>query len=344
MQPESKVEVTEAKPKSRIVAVLLGLVAPGLGLAYVGHALRGVVWAVVPLVPFLIFLLSAREVSPMSVLVALGASGLLGYLGAIVDVAVMPARKHRKASVPGMVAIAVAPILLSPVVAIMLRIFVVEAFKVPAGSMLPTMAVGDHMFVDKAVYRGRAPRRGEVMVFKYPEHPEQDFVKRAIAISGDKLEVRGGHPIINGWEVPSCLVGNYRYTDAYDRETAHEGDVFVEFLETSAYLAMFDNTAPVADYQGPYQAGPEETWVMGDNRNNSHDSRVWFGGQGGGVPRALVVGRARQIWLSPSSSHQGMDLASDPVAPSPELAAPLAACLARRPPLSATTPPQRASQ
>jgi signal peptidase I len=247
-------------------------------------------------------------------------------------------QRHRPTVIAAVIAFAVAPIVVAPLVAVALRVLVVEAFKVPSGAMIPTIAVGDHLFVDKAVYRGRMPRRGEVFVFEYPEHPEQDFVKRAIAIGGDKLEARNGHPVINGWEVPSCSVGSYHYTESFDG-SAHEGDLFVEFLEASAYLVLFDKSAPVTDYQGPYYARPGETWVMGDNRNNSHDSRVWFGGAGGGVPASHVKGRARLIWLSPSGSHQGADLAGDPVAPSPELAAPLADCLAKRPPLAKTTPP-----
>ena len=329
------------KPKSRIVAALLGLVAPGFGQVFVGHTLRGVVWAALPIVLFTLFMIVAHEPSTTTVFAALGGSAFLAYVGAIIDVAVMPVARHRPASTAAVVAFAVAPILLSPMVAMTLRVLVVEAFKVPSGAMIPTIAVGDHLFVDKAVYRGRAPRRGEVFVFQYPEHPDQDFVKRAIAVAGDKLEVREGHPILNGWEVPSCAVGPWSYHDEIEG-ASHAGELFVEFLEASAYLVFFDKGAPTSAYQGPYTAGPGETWVMGDNRNNSHDSRMWFGGTGGGVPAALVKGRARLVWLSPNAKHGGVDLAGDPIAPSPELAAPLATCLARRPPLASTTPPPAA--
>ena len=325
------------KPKSRVVAAVLGLVAPGLGHVFIGHTLRGAAWLVAPLVLFPVFMMLAHEPSTVTVFAAMGAIGFVAYMGSVVDAALIPVRKHRPTSVPAVIAFAVAPIVLAPMIAVAMRLFVVEAFKVPSGAMIPTIAVGDHLFVDKSV-RGRVPRRGEVFVFKYPEHPEQDFIKRAIAISGDKLEVRNGHPLLNGWEVPSCRVGSYRYTEAID-ESAHDGELFVEFLEASAYLVFFDNSAPVADVQGPYYARNDEVWVMGDNRNNSHDSRVWYGGAGGGVPASHVKGRARLIWLSPGASHQGVDLAVDPVAPSPELAAPLATCLAQRPSLAKTTPP-----
>jgi len=327
----------QEKPKSRVIAALLSLIAPGVGHAFVGRSLRGVVWFAAPLMLAVLSLAVAREPSIKAVFAILGASLFLGYSGAIIDVLVMPPHRHRQTSLPGVIAFVVAPLLLAPMAALTLRKLVVEAYKMPSGSMIPTLMVGDHLFVDKAVYRSRAPRRGEVFVFKYPEHPEQDFVKRAIAVSGDRLEVRGGHPIINGWVVPSCAIGTYRYTESGDR-SEHEGDLFMEFLEGSAYLVLFDPSAPQTDYQGPYHAGPGETWVMGDNRNNSHDSRVWFGGTGGGVPASHVKGHARLIWLSANEAHRGSDLAGDPVAPSPELAAPIAKCL-RNPPENTTPPP-----
>ena len=70
-----------------------------------------------------------------------------------------------------------------------------------------TLLVGDHIMADKLVLRSRKPKRGETVAFKFPERPEQDFVKRVIAVAGDKLETRSGHPWLNDWEVPHCLVG-----------------------------------------------------------------------------------------------------------------------------------------
>jgi signal peptidase I len=204
-------------------------------------------------------------------------------------------------------------ILVAIAVAMALRAFVVEAFKIPSGSMIPTLQVGDHIFVNKFTYgpavpwtRTRLwsrmpPGRGDVIVFSYPEHPDQDFIKRVIAIPGDRLEARGGHPSINGWEVPSCPVGPYAYTEAPDG-AKHEGEVFVEFLEDEAYLTLYDRGTLASEYQGPYFVPPNQVWVMGDNRNNSHDSRMWFGGQGGGVPFENIKGRALFIWLSVADS------------------------------------------
>ncbi len=249
-------------------------------------------------------------------------------------------------------------ILLAVAVALTLRAFVVEAFKIPSGSMIPTLQVGDHIFVNKFSYgpaipythsrlwTNMPPHRGDVMVFAYPEHPDQDFIKRVIAIPGDKLEVRGGHPVLNGWEVPHCDVGVYSYSDDGSLAPHHEGDLFVEFLEDEAYLTLYDRMGGFPDIQGPYTCGPNEAWVMGDNRNNSHDSRMWFGGQGGGVPFANIRGRALFVWLSVADGGIDWSRMGAPVMGRPRLPAAmkglepsLEKCLRERPPLDKTHPP-----
>ena len=254
-------------------------------------------------------------------------------------------------------------ILVAIAVAMALRAFVVEAFKIPSGSMIPTLQVGDHIFVNKFTY-GPAipythkrvwsrmpPERGDVIVFAYPEHPDQDFIKRVIAIPGDKLEARGGHPIINGWEVPSCYAGPYSYAEGQDG-SRHEGEIFVEFLEDEAFLTLYDRQSPQTDYQGPYYVKPGEVWVMGDNRNNSHDSRVWWGGQGGGVPFENIKGRALFVWLSVADSMDWSRIFA-PVMGRPPGKGPFGVlpatmkavepaidkCLRARPPLERTRPP-----
>jgi signal peptidase I len=210
-------------------------------------------------------------------------------------------------------------IVMAVVVALGLRTFVLEAFKIPSGSMIPTLMVGDHIFVNKfsygpaipytnaRVWTNMPPKRGDVIVFAYPEQMEQDFIKRVIVVPGDKLEARGGHPIINGWPVPSCLVGAWSYNDYESPITRHEGDLYVEYLGDESYLTFYDRASGVyAEYQGPFYAKKGEVWVMGDARNNSHDSRMWFGGKGGGVPYDNIRGRALFVWLSLSGN--GVDL------------------------------------
>jgi len=226
--------------------------------------------------------------------------------------------------------------------------------------MIPTLQVGDHIFVNKFTYGPAVPwthsrlwsrmppERGDVMVFAFPEHPEQDFIKRVIALPGDKLEAREGHPWINGWEIPHCLVGSYSYQDIDTPTGRHEGDLFVEFLEDEAYLTLYDKTTMGSPgYQGPFLVKPGEVWVMGDNRNNSHDSRMWWGGQGGGVPYENIRGRALFVWLSVSENGIDWSRLGAPVMGRPRLPASnrgleggLTKCLRERPPLSKTQPPR----
>jgi signal peptidase I len=237
-------------------------------------------------------------------------------------------------------------------IALALRAVVVEAFKIPSGSMLPTLQIDDHIFVNKFVYgptvpftRTRLfanlpPERGDVMVFEFPDtapgEEAQDFIKRVIAIEGDTLEVDNGHPIINGWQVPSCPVGKYPYSDR-DGPSSEFGDLFVEFLGDESYLTVYEESG-FSGRQGPYKVKKGEAWVLGDNRHNSHDSRAWFNREGGGVPYALIQGRAMSVWfpwnriLTPVMGHPQIPK-SKPAA----LTAAIEKCLQQRP--AVTEPP-----
>jgi signal peptidase I len=247
-------------------------------------------------------------------------------------------------------------------VALLLRAFVVEAFKIPSGSMLPTLQIQDHIFVNKFAYgptvpftkarlfERMPPKYGDVMVFEFPdpnpENARQDFIKRVIARPGDTLAVEAGHPIINGWRVPSCLVGNYEFQEG-DEHNTKRGELFVEFLGEYSYLTVFEDER-FDGRQGPYKVADGEVWVLGDNRNNSSDSRAWYGGRGGGVPFANIKGRALFVWMSFGSDGgitwdrllvNVMGRPRLPKEAADELDAGIEKCLASRPPISQTTPP-----
>jgi signal peptidase I len=160
-------------------------------------------------------------------------------------------------------------------IALFLRAFVVEAFKIPSGSMIPTLQVGDHIFVNKFIYgvrvpftnikfgmEYRKPRRGEVIVFIYPKEPDKDFIKRIVAVENDTVEVRDNQIFVNGVGVPRSHVdGDCNYGGVH-------------------------STRPVT-------VPKDSVFVMGDNRDNSHDSRFW-----GFVPFDLIKGKAMIIWWS----------------------------------------------
>ena len=261
-------------------------------------------------------------------------------------------------------------------VALVLRFFVVEAFKIPSGSMIPTLMIGDHIFVakyaygpllprsDTRLYDALPPNRGDVMVFKFPENKQQDFIKRVIALPGDTLEAVDGRPVLNGWLVPNCRVGKMSLPHGA------RGYLYVEYLGEKSYLTMYDdplNTITCRDdrscgggrscrggicglLQGPYEVGQDEAWVMGDNRNNSHDSRSWKGGMGAGVPFENIKGRAMFVWWSwdprggVALDRIFVNVMGPPKLPpgvKPELVANLKKCLDERPPVSETTPPRK---
>ncbi len=275
-------------------------------------------------------------------------------------------------------------IAIAVVVALLLRAFVVEAFKIPSRSMVPTLEVGDHIFVNKfafgpmipwthtRLFTHLPPARGTVIVFQFPEHPEQDFIKRTIGLPGDRIEAIDGRPRINGWLAPRCKVGEFGYDEGDGPFSHHSGDLYVEYLGKEAYLTFFDRTmmAPgeeasckkdadcpagqacadglCGEYQGPYTVKPEQTFMMGDNRMNSHDSRGWFEGRGGGVPYYYIRGNALWVWMSFTPSGNlawdriGVSVMGMPRLPGEyetKLRPRLVECMNNRPPIEATTPP-----
>lgn len=258
-------------------------------------------------------------------------------------------------------------------VALLLRFFVIEAFKIPSGSMIPTLAIGDHIFVAKFAYGPLLPRsdtriladlppkRGDVIVFKFPENKKQDFIKRVVGLPNDRLEVIDGRPIINGLLIPNCYVGRIPMTFG-------SGHLYLEHLSGHSYLTMFDRkhrsltcrqdrdcglsnvcrSGFCGNLEGPYRVDKNEVFVLGDNRNNSHDSRRWRHNLGGGVPLQFIKGRAMFVWWSwdprkgLNSDRFLVNVMGDPHLPQEapgSLQGRLAACIKNTPPVAATTPP-----
>jgi signal peptidase I len=226
---------------------------------------------------------------------------LLGFLFALVwhVVVVVRALKtvHSVGTARALFAFAL-PILAPLPLAIGLRMFVVEAFKVPAGSMIPTIQVGDHLFVSKSAYASAAPQRGDVIVFIYPREPDKDFIKRVVAVGGDKLRVEDGKLYLNDQPLEHTPVpGECSYRDFDDErgqwETRHCG-AFVEHNGGAAYQIIYDEPEkgePAGNLAHTFTVPDGQLFVLGDNRQNSHDSRFW-----GTVPIKLVKGKAKVVW------------------------------------------------
>lgn len=211
---------------------------------------------------------------------------------------------------PGSFAIAI-------LIALTIRWALIEAYVIPSGSMLPSLLVHDHIFVNKMVYglrvpftedwlvRWGEPQRGEVIVFKYPEDMDFFYIKRVIGIPGDEIYYENGNLYVNGElvdkTVPREKKSDYdwlRDEDFKDRSLSGKAG-FVHWQESlgeHAYSILLQKGHNNVSY-GPYKVPQDSYFVMGDNRNNSKDSRLWAKDKTF-VPRGNLVGRAMFVWLS----------------------------------------------
>jgi len=208
-------------------------------------------------------------------------------------------------------------------IALLLRAFVVEAFKIPSGSMIPTLQVGDHIFVNKFLFGARVPftnikllhhirepRRGEVIVFIYPVDPDKDFIKRIVAIPGDTVQVcAGGQVSINNQPLRRELQPGPCEYDDYDEDRPfgswHKvGCVaYREWNGNQTYVTVHNQSPPPQlPMCSSWTVPQDKVFVMGDNRDNSHDSRYW-----GFVPYENIKGKAWFIWWS-AGEHSSVRL------------------------------------
>ncbi len=174
------------------------------------------------------------------------------------------------------------------IVVILIRTFLVQAYNIPSGSMKPTLLVGDFILVNKLVYKLSEPQRGDIVVFKWPANPQIDFIKRIIGMPGDTIEVRGSKVFINGQEVPLRFIKKVQ-EDGVDKL------IYEETLPNGVKykIALYEN--PIIPRRDAYYAKIPDGYyfVMGDNRDNSKDSRYW-----GLLPRENIVGKAFVIYFS----------------------------------------------
>ena len=197
-------------------------------------------------------------------------------------------------------------------IAIGIRTFAYEPFNIPSGSMIPTLLVGDYLFVSKYSYGyshfslpfapdlfsgrifGRLPQRGDVAVFKYPRDPSIDYIKRIVGLPGDRIQVRQGQLYINGDLVPRQSVGTFESDEGGIRELDREYEETLPGGVTHDILKRTDEGD--ANNTPEYTVPPDHLFAMGDNRDNSQDSR--FMNYVGFVPTENLVGRAEIIFFS----------------------------------------------
>ena len=179
-------------------------------------------------------------------------------------------------------------ILVAIVLALFIRTFIIQAFKIPSGSMKETLLIGDHILVNKFIYGVKLPflqttimpvknpKRGDIVVFKFPEDPGKDFIKRVIGVEGDEVEVRDKQVYLNG----KLLNHDFGiHTDSY----------------------IFPASVQPRDNFGPVVVPEKSLFVMGDNRDQSYDSRFW-----GFVDLKAVKGKALVIYWSWDKENFGV--------------------------------------
>jgi len=182
---------------------------------------------------------------------------------------------------------------------LVIRTFVVEAFKIPTGSMEDTLLVGDFLLVNKAVYGAQVPftgirlpafdtpERGDVIVFEYPLDRSKNYVKRVVGLPGDRVAMRDGQLYVNGEKLVESYVQHTQPNgDYYDPSFEWQRDYLAEEARRKDYR-------PTRDDWGPIVVPADMYFVMGDNRDNSQDSRYW-----GFVDRSLIKGRPLIIYYS----------------------------------------------
>ena len=179
-------------------------------------------------------------------------------------------------------------IIIAILIAVVVRTFVVQAYKIPSRSMVPTLLVGDHILVNKFIYGAKVPvlrktiisitnpQRGDIVVFIYPNDRDKDYIKRVIGVSGDKIEIKNKIIFINGKQ----------YSDAYG--------IYSDKVTYPASMQPRDNFGPVT-------VPAESLFVMGDNRDESADSRFW-----GFVDLKDVEGKAFIIYWSWNSEKNNL--------------------------------------
>jgi signal peptidase I len=183
-------------------------------------------------------------------------------------------------------------IVIAVILALFIRTFVVQAFKIPTGSMEENLLIGDHLLVNKFMYAPTSSRleqailpigtirRGDVLVFKYPVEPDRDFIKRVIGLPGETLELKAKKIYINGSPLD---------------------EPYVHFLEEPGRNTELSEvtSSDVRENYGPVTVPPNQYFMMGDNRDNSADSRYW-----GFMPRDYVKGKALLIYWSYESERE----------------------------------------
>jgi len=170
-----------------------------------------------------------------------------------------------------------------------------KGYKIPAGTMIPTLLIGDHIIVNKLAYWNEKPLRGDIVVFKYPKDESKDFIKRIIGIEGDKIEIRNDTLYVNEEKIKTEFIAKYNDNNISD------ADRYEEYFGERKHLIL--DQYKMHENFGPVTVPENSIFVLGDNRDNSQDSRYW-----GFVSLDKVIGKALYIYWAQDKSRLGLQI------------------------------------
>jgi signal peptidase I len=274
---------TPDRASRRWPAVLLSLLTPGLGHLAIGYPRRMVAWLSGLIAATVLAIATAVRGTVVAMTICLGIAVLL-RLAAAIDTL----RLIRPADLPrprAVFLIVVGLYAFLEILAGRVRSEVIEFFEIPSAAMYPTFEVGDHVFATK---RDRHFGRGDVVAFRYPLDPEVTYMKRIVALGGDRIGVRGGTLIVNDQAVPRTATERL----CVSSQPGEACSIWHETLDGHSYDVAHDESRSARDFDT--RVVPEgSVFVIGDNRDNSSDSRVW-----GALRLDLIRGKIGGVWWS----------------------------------------------
>ncbi len=266
------------KQRKPLLAAIASLGALGLGQLYNGKLRKAIIMYGLGFVEVGIVTVFPPATSFFNLVILIGVAICIGVV-VIVD-AIRDARKLGEVELQRynrwyvyLAILLFQGILLGPAMEYISGVGAMRAFKIPSGAMMPTIIIGDHLISNMKVYKTSKPKRGEIVVFKYPKDESTLFIKRVIGLPGEKVEVRGKQIFVDG----VALIDPWGTYDSGENIKRQD--------------------------HGPTVLESDEFFLMGDNRNNSYDSRYW-----GAVRQSKILGQARYIYWSRDKSRIGRQL------------------------------------
>ena len=258
------------KVRNKFLAVIWSLISPGFGQIYLGRFKRGVI---ICIFVFTIQLSGALYLANPNTHGSFGPDILIFilYLGNLIDVLILSNRTEGPTYGKKCLLAYLLILLIGVSCALYIRKNIVQPFKVPAASMTPTILKDDHVFADKRVYKKEDPKRGDIVVFIYPEDKKKNFIKRIVGLPNETVEIKSGSILVNGEPVTQPEIFKKIY---YYNKGNYGADGQVVNVPSGSYF------------------------VLGDNSEFSYDSRYW-----GFVPKSSILGKVYKIFAP--ENHSG---------------------------------------